>query len=254
MTTVKEDIVFGCRNLGVLESQIVKRLNSTLEELGLVDLKDRSTTELSAGEKQRLAIAGIYATGPNVFLFDESTTDLDMKGKCAFTEVLRNLKRKGYTIVVAEHDSEDLENLADKKIVMKNGRMCRDDENKRKSSIAPLIPRRKFSGGTVIRLKNVYFGLERYRGVHPHSLSRGERQRVAFISILTMQPEVIILDEPTTGLDENNWTRLMDVACRLNDCGKTVVFSTHNTKVIERYAQRIIKLEEGKIVRDEIRT
>jgi energy-coupling factor transporter ATP-binding protein EcfA2 len=97
------------------------------------------------------------------------------------------------------------------------------------------------------------YGMKQYRNVHPSQLSCGERQRVAFISILAMCPEIIILDEPTTGLDRANWVRLMDTAAALNSQGKTVIFSSHNMNVVEMYARRVIRLEAGRVVSDEIR-
>ncbi len=97
------------------------------------------------------------------------------------------------------------------------------------------------------------FGLEKHRLQQPYQLSRGERQRLAFICVLAMQPEIIILDEPTTGLDYKNWVRLMDTAMQANREGKTIIFSTHNIQVVQRYAKRVIRLEEGKISGDEIR-
>jgi len=131
MPTVKEDIVFGCRNLGFAEEEIEKRLNISLEELGLAHIKHTSTDELSNGQKQRLAIAGIYAMTPKIFLFDESTTDLDAKGKRDFLEILKKLKAEGYTIILADHTSEYLEDLADKRIVLKNGMISKEEKKEK---------------------------------------------------------------------------------------------------------------------------
>jgi len=96
------------------------------------------------------------------------------------------------------------------------------------------------------------FELEGYKGRQPQTLSRGERQRLALASILSMQPEIILLDEPTTGLDTKGWTKFMDITYNLTLRGKTVVFSTHNRKAMGEFADRLIQIEEGKIIRDEI--
>jgi energy-coupling factor transporter ATP-binding protein EcfA2 len=110
--------------------------------------------------------------------------------------------------------------------------------------------RRAVSDTTVEDLLR-YFRLERYRHTHPHCLSRGERKKVALLSVLALGPEIILLDEPTTGLDERNWQRLMDCAGNLCGQGKTVIFSSHNARVVRQYARRVIRLEEGRIVADE---
>jgi energy-coupling factor transporter ATP-binding protein EcfA2 len=96
-----------------------------------------------------------------------------------------------------------------------------------------------------------YFGIERYRRVHPHCLSRGERKKVAFLSVLVQGSDIMLLDEPTTGLDGRNWQKLMDLAEILCRQGKTVIFSSHNMKAVGRYARRVITLDGGRIAADE---
>ena len=96
-----------------------------------------------------------------------------------------------------------------------------------------------------------YVGLVHHRSVHPHCLSRGERKKVAFLSILGRETQILLLDEPTTGLDEGNWTKLMDLVETLSERGTTVIFSSHNIRVVRRYGKRIITLDKGRIVADE---
>lgn len=96
-----------------------------------------------------------------------------------------------------------------------------------------------------------HLGLERYRRVHPHCLSRGERKKVAFLSVLMQRSDIILLDEPTTGLDERNWRKLMDLAEGFCGQGGTVIFSSHNMKAVARYAGRVITLDGGRIAADE---
>jgi len=98
----------------------------------------------------------------------------------------------------------------------------------------------------------VRFDLKKYENTHPHSLSKGERQKVAFASIAASRPDIIILDEPTTGLDEKSWSALMDYTCSLVKDGVTILFSTHNKKVADRYAHRVVTFDKGKVIQDEI--
>ena len=65
-----------------------------------------------------------------------------------------------------------------------------------------------------------------------------------------MEPEVIVLDEPTTGLDVPESRRIMELASRLRDEGKTIVMVTHNMRIVEDYADRIVLLEHGELVAD----
>ena len=96
-------------------------------------------------------------------------------------------------------------------------------------------------------------GLSHYRNEHPRSLSRGERQRLAAATVLAMRPSLILLDEPTTGLDRQAWTTLMEfVVEESGNCEACVVFSTHHHEVVETFAGREITLLQGKIVDDRL--
>jgi len=99
-------------------------------------------------------------------------------------------------------------------------------------------------------LETVGLDPERYRGRDPLSLSGGEKRRAAIAGILALSPGVLILDEPTAGLDRNGVERmiaLMDNAAR---SGCAVVFATHDFDVAETVADRVIVLSGGKIIRD----
>jgi len=86
--------------------------------------------------------------------------------------------------------------------------------------------------------------------VYPRHLSRGERQRLAVACILAMEPEIIVLDEPTTGLDEDESDIMMQLMERLQQNGHTIIMVTHNMRIAENYADRVIAMENGKITGD----
>lgn len=92
--------------------------------------------------------------------------------------------------------------------------------------------------------------IDKYLQEHPHFLSRGERRRVAIASILVMQPEVIILDEPTTGLDSVRCREMMDYIAELWRQGHTIIMLTHDMRVVADYIPRTIVLSQGQIVWD----
>ncbi|MCA2003000.1 MAG: ATP-binding cassette domain-containing protein [Chloroflexi bacterium] len=86
---------------------------------------------------------------------------------------------------------------------------------------------------------------------HPFFLSKGLRQRVAIASILALRPQVIIVDEPTTGQDSRQSVEIMEFLKDLNENhGHTVVIITHDMYIVAQYARRVILMSEGKIQAD----
>lgn len=93
-------------------------------------------------------------------------------------------------------------------------------------------------------------GLSGFEDKNPFLLNRGERQRVAVASILAVKPAVIILDEPTTGLDYVHQRDTMEMLKRLNQLGHTIIVITHAMWIAEAYARRSILMKEGRILLD----
>ena len=90
-------------------------------------------------------------------------------------------------------------------------------------------------------------GLEGRGGEDPFGLTRGERQRVAVASVLAVRPEVLILDEPTTGLDYAELRSMMDLLRSLNEAGSTIIVVTHTMWVVAEYAHRAVVVRDGKV-------
>ena len=84
----------------------------------------------------------------------------------------------------------------------------------------------------------------------PFSLTKGQRQRVALASVLAMKPRVLVLDEPTTGLDYKDQRRMMELIRELNRAGNTIVMITHTMWVVAEYAHRVLLLREGRLIAD----
>jgi len=82
----------------------------------------------------------------------------------------------------------------------------------------------------------------------PFSLTKGERQRVAIASVLAMKPKILILDEPTTGLDYKEQCGVMKLLKHLNESGCTIIIITHTMWVVSHYAHRAIIMNKGKVV------
>jgi energy-coupling factor transport system ATP-binding protein len=92
---------------------------------------------------------------------------------------------------------------------------------------------------------------EMYFTEHPFFLSKGLRQRVAIASILALRPQVIIVDEPTTGQDAKQSVEIMDFLTELNeDHGHTIIIITHDMPIVAKYARRVIAMGRARIVAD----
>ena len=92
--------------------------------------------------------------------------------------------------------------------------------------------------------------MERHINAYPRDLSAGERQRAALAAILVADPEVILLDEPTRGLDVHQKHALGDFLMGLRDGGRSVIIATHDVELVARCADRVVILGEGQVVVD----
>ncbi len=360
MLKVEDDVAFGCENLSLPEEDVIKRRDMALKEMGLFHMRHAETLNLSGGMKQRLAISSVYAMGPNVFLFDEPTTDLDSTGRVEFLNIVRRLKEKGNTILLTEHQYEDFLTLADRVIVLEKGEITGFSQagSLHTTTGRELLKGRKRGVSDEIDIQGVTFGYTKKRDAlvdinlnikrgeliavcgdngsgkttllkvltgllkpvkgnvtisglvnpsleeligrvgflfqnpdeqlfansveeeimfapmqlgkkinkdeylkivgfsaikkrHPQTLSRGQRQLLAILSVMTIEPQILVLDEPTTGLDHGNLCSLFRILYKMVEEGKTVIFSTHHRKVKE-FAQRVILMKDGRVIKDEI--
>jgi energy-coupling factor transport system ATP-binding protein len=87
----------------------------------------------------------------------------------------------------------------------------------------------------------------RERDADPFLLDKGTRQRLAVAAILAMRPEVVVLDEPTTGLDFSEQQRMMALLRGLHGSGRTIVIITHTPWVIAEHAERVVLLAGGRV-------
>lgn len=87
----------------------------------------------------------------------------------------------------------------------------------------------------------------------PSQLSGGEKQRLAIARAIINQPEVLIADEPTGNLDAMSTAEVIHILKKINDLGTTVILTTHDPQLINAVGKRIITMEKGRIVNDEVR-
>lgn len=376
--TVTEEVAFGPRNLGLPDEEVAERCAFALEATGIAHMSQRAIKTLSAGEQQRVAIAGVLAMRPNVLVLDEPTSNLDLRGSRAVLQTLHRLcDEYGLTILIIEHRLSEAARFADRVLVMNHGQMVLDaapeavfnakeflsrlgircprqtaerswpereghrrvggpstgkpvvelrgveagygsstvltgvnfaispgefvalvgDNGSGKTTVAKTIagllkPRggrvvwdegakqlplgrrvgllfqnplhqlfcdsveeeiafgpRNFDAFSRQRLEAILevTGLMDLRQRNPYALSVGQQQRTALASILSLQPALLILDEPTMGQDWGSLSRMMDFLCELNGHGQAILLITHDYQLVCRYAQRILVLRDGRI-------
>lgn len=91
-------------------------------------------------------------------------------------------------------------------------------------------------------------GMEQYMDKTPHHLSGGQQKRVAIAGIIAMRPEIMILDEPTAGLDPEGVEKVLDILDNLNKEGMSIVISSHDIEMVNEFAEKIFVLNNGEIL------
>jgi energy-coupling factor transporter ATP-binding protein EcfA2 len=416
---VEREIAFGLENLAFPRDLIAKRVEESLDTLGIAHLRYRQLSELSGGEKQKVAIASVLALHPSILILDEPTSELDPKGAEEVLSVITRLNDElGLTVILIEHRLDRVLQYADRLIVLNDGMVAIDGEvrdvmtnhypelSRVGIGVPPMIrliqelrdrgvridrvpltvkegraiirkvledvpPAQDTGGGNgqeiarplveVERLGSTYpsgllalrninlkigeaefitimgrnasgkttlakhfnrllvptkgrirvsgidtreatiaelarkvgfvfqnpndhlfadtvydeiaftlknlgfsrgeielriaemlkrFKLSEYKDKYPRSLSGGEKQRVALASVLVTNPKVLILDEPTRGMDYRLKSELMRFLNEYRAEGNTVILITHDVEIVAEYADRIILLSEGRVIVD----
>lgn len=126
-TTVQDDVAFGPENLGLPLDELRERTLQAMRLAGIQTLAGAATRQLSAGQLQKVALAGILALGPEILCLDEPTSQIDSASARELIELLGSLARhSGKTILVAEHRLEFATSIADRLVVVAGGRVVAD--------------------------------------------------------------------------------------------------------------------------------
>jgi len=123
--TVRQDIAFGPKNMGLPQEEIDRRVSEAARFAGLeAGVLDKSPFELSGGQKRRAAIAGVIAMEPSVLILDEPTAGLDPAGSAQILENIRAYHReRGAAVILVSHSMEEVAREAQRLIVVDNGRI-----------------------------------------------------------------------------------------------------------------------------------
>ncbi|HMU93058.1 MAG TPA: ABC transporter ATP-binding protein [Anaerolineales bacterium] len=123
-SNVYNEIAFGPENLGLPHDEIETRIEQALKRLKIEYLRDRETFNLSGGEKQKVALAGLLAMNPSILLLDEPLASLDPASAHDALKIFRSLADEGKTIILVEHRVEDsIEAKPDRLLYMESGRI-----------------------------------------------------------------------------------------------------------------------------------
>ena len=413
---VEREIAFPMENLAFPRNLIARRVEESLDTLGIAHLRYRPIHELSGGEKQKVAIASVLALHPDVLVLDEPTSELDPKSAEDVLAIVQRLNDElGITIILIEHRLDRVVHLVDRILIVDEGRIVANGNPREilgstettdvgigippiirlarelrkrdvpideipltvKEARLMLTPVFGMTNGTlesaqvkhngakpvveVHRLWHAYsqhcvalkgidcsigtgefvavmgrnasgkttllkhtngllkptkgkvqingidtgertvaqlardvgfgfqnpndhlfcdtvedeiaftlktlgfsseereariaemleaFQLERCRGKYPRALSGGERQRVALASVIAAKPRVLVLDEPTRGLDYRLKKALMAFLDDYRTQGNTVILISHDVETVAEHADRVILLSEGRVIVD----
>ena len=121
MPSILEDVAFGALNLGLSPEQASERARIALEKVGMLESHDKAPYHLSAGQKKRVAIAGVLVMAPEILVLDEPTTFLDPPGQRALTTLLRELPQSK---LIVTHDVEFARSLATRAVFFQKGRIA----------------------------------------------------------------------------------------------------------------------------------
>lgn len=122
-STVKAEVSFGPKNLGMKGEELEKAVEKALEMVNLLEYKDKAPFELGRGQRQKLAVASILAMNSPVLVVDEPTTGMDLRASKSIMSVLADRHEEGKTIVVITHDMNIVAEYVPQMVVMAKGKI-----------------------------------------------------------------------------------------------------------------------------------
>ncbi len=125
-SNVRDEIAFGPKNIGMDKDTIARNVEEAIEVLNLGGVTGIHPFRLSRGQRQRLAIAGVLAMRPEIFMLDEPTGGQDREQVLRLRKVLQKLNEEGHTIILITHDMELLAETARRAIVVRGGKVILD--------------------------------------------------------------------------------------------------------------------------------
>jgi energy-coupling factor transport system ATP-binding protein len=125
-TNSSSEVAFACENYGIPHEEIIRRVDRAFSLQDMDHLRERVVFTLSSGERQKIAFLAATALDPNIYVLDEPSANLDIHTILQLRKMLSDLKNAGHTIILSEHRLFYLNGLADRYIIMDNGRISEE--------------------------------------------------------------------------------------------------------------------------------
>ncbi len=153
-TTVERDVTFGLKQAGFRRSERKNAVKKALADTGFdyEKVKNRSPLSFSGGEKRRIAIAGILAANPEIFIFDEPVSGLDCENREWFEKLVSDLNKQGKTIIIVSHNTDFLAEYTRRLIIMKNGQVLKDGKTENVLAEYPFLKQNGIGAGQVCEI------------------------------------------------------------------------------------------------------
>jgi len=174
-SVVEDELLFGLENFGVPRAEIEKRLNEALDTIGIANLRYRSISSLSGGQKQKVALAAIIALRPEVLLLDEPTGELDPQSSLQIFQMLKTLNQDyGMTVIVVEQKIMLLCEFVNRLVVMHAGEILHQGPVRRVLQNSSKLEQIGVNVPRVVTLANELKKKGLYRGELPLNLAEAE--------------------------------------------------------------------------------
>ena len=245
--TVWHELAFGLENLGSTQEEMRQRIAETCYFFGIDSWFRKRTSELSGGQKQILALASLMVMRPRLLLLDEPTSMLDPLAAKTFLGLLWRMNQElGITVIVAQHGKARNAHAKMQAFLPQNPRALFE-----KPSISEELlewgPSVGYGRKEVLEVLEA-LGLpqdEAFLARHPYDVSGGQEELLAIAKLLLAKPEILLLDEPTTGLDRSSKRRLATALQKVQEAGTTIVCATHDTELVRALANTVTLIFDG---------
>jgi energy-coupling factor transporter ATP-binding protein EcfA2 len=194
--TVEEEVAFGPENYGLPQDELEERVGRALELLRLEEFRSKSPYNLSGGQKQRVALASVLALRPRLLVMDEPFTELDPVGKMEVSDAIEQLrKQSNVTIILVEHDAEEIARHADRVVLLDGGRVVLDKPTEEFFSDVPTLHLHGVRCPQVTELFHTLRTRRMWEGVIPTTIEDGARALAEAIAGSTIR----VVPRNTTG-------------------------------------------------------
>ncbi|MEG2511998.1 MAG: ABC transporter ATP-binding protein [Acetivibrio sp.] len=130
-STVRDELAFGLGNIGMPRDEMLERVNEMAKLMRISDILDRNPLYLSGGQVQRVALGYCLIMNPDIVVLDECCSQLDPLGSEEIFRIINDLKTRGMTLIIVDHDMERIARVSDRILVLNKGELVKLDQVKK---------------------------------------------------------------------------------------------------------------------------